>query len=240
MKSSTFYSLSMVAAVSLFMVTAQAEVDPAQAESSGTVVATENAGAYTYVQIDFEGGKVWYAAPASTFALGEKVFIPSDGLPMKDFYSETLDRTFDMVYFVGAITKVNVPKEEALPPGHPPINGETPSETAPVNLDFSGIEKPPGGKTIAEIHQDAAALAGKNVIVRGKVVKVSNNILGKNWIHLQDGTGDASSNDLTVTTKASVEVGATVTVSGVIATNRDFGSGYKYAVLLEEATIQTQ
>jgi hypothetical protein len=88
--------------------------------------------------------------------------------------------------------------------------------------------------------QDAAALAGQTVAVRGIAVKVSNAIMGKNWVHLQDGSGDAGSNDLTVTATNKVEVGAIITASGTLATNLDFGYGYTYAVLLEDAAIETK
>jgi hypothetical protein len=208
-----------------------------KAESEGTVVATENGGRYTYVQIDLDGKEVWYAVPATEFKVGEKVVSP-EGMPMKDFYSKTLDRTFDMVYFAGSITKVNAPEAEALPPGHPPID----AAKIPTldEIDLSGIERPEGGKTVEEIFQEQDALSGKPVLVRGKAVKVANGILGKNWIHLRDGSGEQGSNDLTLTTSGSVNVGETITVRGTLNQNRDFGSGYKYDVLLEEVEIQAK
>jgi hypothetical protein len=95
-----------------------------------------------------------------------------------------------------------------------------------------------GGKTVADVFASKNALAGKPVVVRGKVVKVNNGILGRNWVHLQDGTGTAGTNDLMVTTSATVARGDIVTVHGNVATNKDFGAGYSYAVLVEDATIQ--
>jgi hypothetical protein len=64
--------------------------------------------------------------------------------------------------------------------------------------------------------------------------------MGKNWIHLRDGSGSAadSSNDVLVTTDASAKIGDVVTVSGVVHTNKDFGAGYSYKVLIEEATLK--
>jgi hypothetical protein len=64
--------------------------------------------------------------------------------------------------------------------------------------------------------------------------------MGKNWIHLQDGTGDNGSNDLTVTTDSTVNVGDTVLVSGVLNTDKDFGYGYQYAVIVEDAKITVE
>lgn len=92
-------------------------------------------------------------------------------------------------------------------------------------------------KTVAVLHQSKAALAGKTIRAQGKVVKVNNGIMGRNFIHVQDGTGDANSNNLIVTSKQTANVGDQVTISGVVAVNRDFGGGYSYALLIEEASI---
>ena len=206
-----------------------------KSESAGTVITTIDADIYTYVEVELDGENVWFAVPASAYTPGEEVLIPSGGLPMKEFYSKTLDRTFDMVYFVGAIARVNASEEE-LPPGHPPL-GDTKIPTV-AEMDFSDIERPEGGKTVSEIYQQQDTLAGTSVLVRGKAVKVANNILGKNWVHLSDGSDEAGSHCLTLTTEGIVAVGETITVRGMLSLNRDFGAGYKYAVLLEDAEVQ--
>ena len=203
---------------------------------SGTVITTIDAQDYSYVQLDIEGEQTWFAAPASTYTPGEEVAVPAGGLPMKDFYSQTLDRTFDMVYFVGTIARVDDASEATLPPGHPPL--EEAGISSPEVIDFSEIERPEGGKTVAEIYEHQDEWADSSILVRGKVVKVANNILGKNWVHLRDGSGEAGSNDLPVTTRDIVETGETVTMRGTLSLNRDFGAGYKYDVLLEDATVQ--
>ena len=92
-------------------------------------------------------------------------------------------------------------------------------------------------KTVAALNQDKATLAGKLVRVQGKVVKVNNGIMGRNFLHVQDGTGDQTSNDLTVTSKQTAAVGDQVTVTGRVVLNRDFGAGYAYPLLVEEASI---
>jgi hypothetical protein len=92
-------------------------------------------------------------------------------------------------------------------------------------------------KTVATVHQDKAALAGKVIRVQGKVVKVNNGIMGRNFVHVRDGSGDANSNNLIATSKQTAAVGDQVMVSGVVVVDRDFGSGYNYPLLLEEATI---
>lgn len=94
-----------------------------------------------------------------------------------------------------------------------------------------------GTKTVASLNQNKATLAGQTISAQGKVVKVNNGIMGRNFVHVQDGTGDASNNNLIVTSKQTANVGDQVSVSGVVAVNRDFGSGYSYPLLIEEATI---
>jgi hypothetical protein len=86
----------------------------------------------------------------------------------------------------------------------------------------------------------SAELKGKAVLVRGKVVKYNPGIMGKNWIHLRDGTGSPAngSNDVLVTTMSTAKVGDIVTIKGTVRTDKDFGSGYAYKVLIEEATLQ--
>ena len=93
--------------------------------------------------------------------------------------------------------------------------------------------------TVAAIYKDKATLAGKTISVQGKVVKVNSGIMGRNWVHVRDGTGDAKkdTNNLVVTSKQIAKVGDQVTISGVVAINRDFGSGYSYPLLIEEASI---
>ncbi|MBI3480809.1 MAG: hypothetical protein HY016_10715 [Nitrosomonadales bacterium] len=94
-------------------------------------------------------------------------------------------------------------------------------------------------KTVAAINENGAALAGQTVRAQGKVVKVVNGIMKRNFIHVQDGTGDAQkeTDDLVVTSKQTAHVGEQVTISGVVAANRDFGSGYLFPVLVEDASI---
>lgn len=95
-------------------------------------------------------------------------------------------------------------------------------------------------KTVAAVNQNKAALAGQTISAQGKVVKVNNGIMGRNFVHVQDGTGDATSNNLIVTSKQTASVGDQVTISGVVVVNRDFGSGYSYPLLIEDASISVK
>jgi len=98
----------------------------------------------------------------------------------------------------------------------------------------------PDARTVAEIITKRAEIKDKSVVVRGKVVKFTPEVMGKNWIHLRDGSGSAADNthDVLVTTKEQVKIGDVVVVKGVVRTDKDFGSGYSYNVLVEEATLQ--
>lgn len=92
-------------------------------------------------------------------------------------------------------------------------------------------------KTVAFINENMATLANQTVSVQGKVVKVNNGIMKRNFLHVQDGTGNDNTNDLTITSKQTAHVGDQVTISGVVVLSRDFGSGYSYPLLVEDASI---
>ena len=118
-----------------------------------------------------------------------------------------------------------------------PMPAAAPSAT----VDLTGIAKAEGGLTVAEVFADPAKLAGQKVMVRGKVVKTNAGIMGTNWIHVRDGSGADGTNDLTVTTKGEVpKVGDTVVVSGPVSLNKDFGMGYTYPAMLEDATVTVE
>ena len=63
---------------------------------------------------------------------------------------------------------------------------------------------------------------------------------GKNWLHVRDGSGAEGTNDLTVTTSTKVKVGDLVLVTGVLKTDRDFGGGYKYSLIVEDANVAVE
>ncbi|HSK28707.1 MAG TPA: OB-fold nucleic acid binding domain-containing protein, partial [Candidatus Limnocylindria bacterium] len=127
-----------------------------------------------------------------------------------------------------------------LPEGHPKIDRRGDAAPAAPKFDFSKIVRPKGGKTVQEVYQEKVKLNGKRVTLRGKVVKYNEAIMGKNWLHLRDGTGKDLTNDLTVTTQARVKVGDTVLVEGTLALDKDLGAGYKYEVIIEDAKVKIE
>ncbi|CAN5883706.1 hypothetical protein BH11MYX3_BH11MYX3_33850 [soil metagenome] len=206
---------------------APAPMDPGPAAApegegvSGTVVETMDSGGYTYAKLDHGGTIVWVAGPETKLAVGTRIGSVTGSL-MTGFQSTTLKRTFDEIYFIPAFAI-----DGAVAPAAP-----HPSVLA-MAQKVETIAPPAGGQTIASLAGDKGSAAGTAVLVRGKVVKVNNGILGHNWVHLQDGSGD-----LTLTTDATLTLGQVVAMRGTVARNKDFGAGYTYAVLLENATVE--
>ena len=204
---------------------------------TGKVTETMNAAGYTYVQVDTGKEKFWAAGPEVKVAVGDTVLVP-EGMPMPNYESKTLGRKFDVVYFVPSLMVNGAAPAGAMPGmadnGMPPATG-APKVTAPAEVNLKGIKK--ADQTVADIFAQQAALNGKPVKVRGKVVKFSPEIMGKNWLHIQDGSGKDGSNDLTVTCKDVAKVGDTVVVSGKLTVGKDFGYGYKYDVIIEDAQV---
>ncbi|MHB8578650.1 MAG: hypothetical protein ACYDA4_02175 [Ignavibacteriaceae bacterium] len=203
---------------------------PVQNLPAGThavkVLDNMDAAGYTYLQVDENGNQYWIAAPQTPVNKGEIVYY-TQGMEMKNFHSNTLNRTFDSIFFVQSISKE--PSNNPVAAAHAPA----------LNIPKEQISISPlkGGKTIAEIFSQEQTLAGKTIRVKGKVVKFNPNILDRNWIHIQDGTASGDNFDLLVTSKETVQVGDVITVEGTVAINKDFGAGYTYPVMIENAKI---
>jgi len=235
--------------------------------ASGIIKETMNASGYTYMLVNSNEKDIWVAIPETAVKNGAEVNY-YEGMEMKDFPSKTLNRTFPSIIFssgvAGATTataaaeqQVATPKQgdsndsfasavkaersTAAPAAINDTKGSAGSAGAIVPLAEISIKKATAanGYNVAELFSQAKDLSGKKVQVHGKVVKISPAIMGKNWIHLQDGTGDPMKNthDLVVTTNENVELDSTVIFEGVITANKDFGAGYKYDAIVEEATL---
>jgi hypothetical protein len=206
---------------------------------AGKVTETMNASGYTYVLLDSGTNKVWAAATRFAVKVGDTVTL-GDAVPMSNFRSDTLKRDFALIYFASGVTVNGTNSGPAkLPQGHPPL-GATASKSSASTGAVTEIKPLTGGKTVAQIYAESAALSGKTVKVRGKVVKYNANIMGKNWVHVVDGTGAAGSNDLLATSTSTAKVGDIVVVEGKVTLDKDFGAGYKYKLLLEEAKVTVE
>ena len=201
-----------------------------------------DAAGYTYVLVDTGTQQVWAAGPRTAVKVGQNIVL-TDGMAMKDFRSQTLGRTFELVYFVSSLSGDGVApppqgsgSRQAVP-GHDTASEKATSKDA---VDLGNIEKVAGGKTVSELFSGKDELANTEVSVRGRVVKFNSGIMGRNWIHLRDGSGSEGSNDLTVTTGDTAKAGDLVVIRGTLKTNQDFGSGYSYEIMVENAKVSAE
>ena len=176
----------------------------------------------------------WGPEAAFAISVGDEVTVPP-GAAMRNFHSKTLDRTFETISFVAEIHVVGAGEKT---PGAGSAHAGLQADSRVTTLDLSGIARVEGGRSVAEILDAVADLSGQEVAVRGKVSEFLPRIIGRNFLHLRDGTtGSRGADHLTVTTDAVVEVGALVVVRGVVATDRDFGNGYRYDLIIESARV---
>jgi hypothetical protein len=201
---------------------------------SGTVLEARDGGGYTYLRLRTKSGEVWAAVPAAQVKTGAEVSI-ANPQTMSGFQSKALNRTFDTIVF-GTLAGAGAQAQAA--PDLRAMHAET--SKAPKVPEVK-VEKAKGAnaQTVAGIVGSAPKLKDKPVTVRGQVVKFSSGIMGKNWLHLRDGTGSSrdGTDDLVVVTNDSTSVGEVVLVSGTVRTDRDLGMGYTYKVLVEDARL---
>jgi hypothetical protein len=193
-----------------------------------TVKEILNANAYTYLLVTEGEKEYWMAIPKTEVTVG-KTYTYEGGMEMKKFESKDLKRTFDSVFFVEGLTDPNLTTgaEEVM-------KAKT---IAPKTELAKGITLAKGGISLFDLYSTRDKLAGKTVILTGKVTKFMPEIMNKNWIHLEDGTSFNGLNDITITSLEKVKVDDIVTLKGTVILNKDLGSGYKYDILIEDATV---
>ncbi len=211
------------------------------------------AAGYTYVEIDTGKGKVWAAGPETSLKVGDRTGFVTE-MPMANFHSKSMNRDFPMIYFVnsylaedGSAMAVEVKDlsgsaapGSGMPAGmmggmgslHAPASVH--AKTQPVTTTATKIAPVKGGHTIAEVYAQKAALKDKTIHVRGQVTKYTASVMGKNWLHLVDGSGQE---DLTVVTTDTSAVGDTVVIEGKLSLDKDFDFGYFYPLLVEDARV---
>lgn len=183
---------------------------------------------YTYVHVTENGEEYWIAVNKQILEKGDVVY-HLGGLEMPYFESKELERSFDKILFISELSFEPIEETRQMVNGH-----DKPLKPQIERIDVV-IEKPDGGISIGELFSNKADYSGKKVIVSGQISRVNYSIMKKNWVHIQDGTGDDSNFDLTITTLASPKVGDTVTFQGIVALDKDFGMGYHYELIIEEA-----
>ena len=205
--------------------------EPTQSRSSTTETAKEihtveiletlETQKYSYLKVKEAGNSFWIATLKGHFKIGGHYHF-TGGLLKKNFKSVEHNRIFDELYLVSNIVPLNH--------GEGDQNNASPSEKEIVSSDSKEVVNVEGSLKIAEIVEKAESLNGQTVQVSGRVVKVNPNIMDRSWIHLQDGSMDDY--DLVVTTDKPVQVGQVVTFKALVTTNKDFGAGYSYELIL--------
>jgi hypothetical protein len=198
----------------------------------GTVIYTKTAGNYTYIKLYEEGKEVWLATSSIKVSAGDRIEYIG-GVLMKNFHSKAMNKTFDSILLVTRIKILTIDKK-SFPDDqyHKSISRKKQIVSIPRRGE---IVKAKSDKTIEEVFLEREQLKDKVITVRAKVMKVSKNILGRNWVTLRDGTGIPPDDKLIATTSVDVNVGGIFTAKGILRTNVNIGAGYRYKVLLEDA-----
>ncbi len=225
----------------------------AQAQSTDgvhTVIVKEvlQTSTYTYLLVTENSAENWLALPKMQASPGETYYY-KNGFKMTDFESKELERKFKTVYFLESVsTTPDIAVKATSSNPHVAMYQQQPDTAATVQYKAEVIVKKEEvnlqpadqGITIAGLFSDKDKYDGKTIQIRGKVTKFNAKIMGKNWIHIQDGTEYSGKFDLTVTTAIEATLGETIMLEGKIALNKDFGYGYSYEVLLEDARLVTK
>jgi hypothetical protein len=216
-----------------------APATPASAGAvTGRILETMNAGGYTYMRLGTPTGDVWTAVRETKVQKGATVTVETQMVAEK-FQSGSLHRTFDKL-IMGVLADERAKEAPAKEVTANPMSTAMQHMNSAVNVGDVTVEKAEGGRNVAETWAKRNELKDKPVVIRGKVVKFLGGIMGRNWIHLRDGSGSraAGNDDITVTTEQVARVGDVVTVSGTVRVDKDFGAGYQYAVIVEDAKLQ--
>ena len=200
----------------------------AEAPVTGTVLEAIDVEAYTYLRVKTRDGEVWSAIPKAQVKKGAAVTLVTHTV-MENFESKALKRKFDRVLFASLAD----PKAASGSPHAKPVVAAA---------KVAKVPKAAGGdaRTVEEVVAGAKSLKDKTVTIRGQVVKVTSGVLGKNWVHLQDGSGSSAkgTHDILVTTTDAITVGDMVEARGTVRTDVTVGPGYAYEVLVEGAKVR--
>jgi hypothetical protein len=203
--------------------------------SMGTVAETVESGGYSYLRLEEQD--IWIATTSVPVSVGDQVQY-SGGMEMRDFHSKSLDRTFESIFFVQRIHLVGNGAEKGPAMAGPGSGAMQIFKPEKAEAPGPGEIKPlSDGMTIAAVFSQSEQLKDQTIRLSAKVIKINKAIMGRNWVTLQDGTGTEPNNKLLATSQEVVSPGDIVTVEGIIQTDIDLGYGYKYEVLLEEATF---
>lgn len=217
---------------------------------SGVVKETMDAGGYTYILVAQDDHETWVAIPPTTVQVGETITY-IHGIQLENFASKTLNRTFENIVFSEGLESAQPKSNDShadlfasavqmeKSQGSAQLDPSVGSSGAVAPLIAENITKATGKNayTVGELYEKRLGLKDSTVRIQGEVVKVTPNIMGKNWIHLQDGSGDPLKNthDLVVTSSELPKIGSVIAFEGTATVDRDFGYSYQYDLLIEDA-----
>jgi hypothetical protein len=184
-------------------------------------------GNYSYFKVKEKDEEYWIAANYMEDVKKGDTLYYSGAMEMNNFFSKALEKEFDRILFVEDASKSLENRQPEFV--HPELGSQKDNAIK--------LEPLQDGLTIEQIYADKENLNGKVVRIKGKITKFNDDIMGKNWLHIQDGTGSADDYDLLITTKAFAKVGDVIIIRGKVMINQDFGAGYKYDVMVEDAEI---
>jgi hypothetical protein len=184
---------------------------------------------YSYLKLKEGSLEYWAATPKFDAKVGQTYYY-NQAMQMDNFKSKELNRTFDKILFVEELS------EKPIAAKKPKALTTTGKQTIGRDANIS-VTPAEGGITIAGLLSNKSNFANKKIRIKGQVVKYTPEIMKKNWVHLQDGTEASGNYDLVVTTSDIVKAGDVVTFEGNVTLDKDFGYGYKYDVLLEDAKV---
>lgn len=202
-----------------------ATADMSAAERKVVALEALNTDKYTYIRVKENAEEFWIAITKREIKIGNTYYFRG-GLLKKNFQSQEFNRVFESVYLVGDFREEGAAASTGAVEAVPAADATLP----PKNLTPA-----PGAIKIADLVANIAKYDGKTVKITGKCIKINPMIMGRNWLHLQDGSG--KNLELTVTTTDMVQLGAVVTLEGIVGVNRDFGAGYKYDYIVESAKV---
>ncbi len=223
---------------------------PAATPMQGEVLEVINVESYTYLRLQTAAGPTWAAVPTASVKAGAKVTIVNT-MTMNDFESKSLKRRFDRIVFGQLATTGAAAAPSMTTRPAPSMVGAAAPNKEQMSSAHTGLATPMSvmkvpkatgadARTVAEVVDGRKGLKDKAVVVRGRVVKANMGIMGKNWLHLQDGSGDQGkgSHDVLVTTRDAAALGDIVTARGTVRTDVNIGPGYAYEVLIEDAAVK--
>uniref|UniRef100_UPI0032178A1A hypothetical protein n=1 Tax=uncultured Draconibacterium sp. TaxID=1573823 RepID=UPI0032178A1A len=189
---------------------------------------------YTYMKVNENSAERWVAVTRMEAAKGDKLYYDSE-LQMTNFHSKELDRNFETIYFINTVS-TNPIAGHSSAASDPMVAAHSGKKQAQQNNTIS-VEKAENEITIAQIFENPSKFSNKEIEIRGIVVKVNKQVMGKNWIHIQDGSSFNNRFDLTITSQDLPSVNDDVTFKGTIFLNKDFGAGYFYDVIMENSVM---